>query len=102
MTRERTVEMRRLKRNLDQSVNRGLIETSWNNGQAYYRARHQESDGAGSTFQLSLVREHDRLALTSRPYRFQVAPHRNDKLLSAFCVIALLVLASIGLFMISG
>lgn len=101
-TRERTLELRRLKRSLDQSVYRGLMETSWENGQVYYSARKSQDFFPVSSFQLSIVREHDRVSFASRPHRFQIAPTWNDKLLITFCIIALIVLASIALFLMTG
>lgn len=85
MTRERTLELRRLKRNLDQTVYRGWMEVIWKNGEVYYQTRNQ-----------------DRIDLAARPYQFQIASNRNDRLLSIFCVIALLVLALLALFLIRG
>jgi hypothetical protein len=85
MTRERTLELRRLKRNLDQSVYRGWMEVIWKNGEVYYQTRNQE-----------------RIKLAAQPYQFQIASNRNDRLLSIFCVIALLVLALLGVFLIRG
>jgi hypothetical protein len=102
MTRERTLELRRLKRNLDQSVYRGVIQTVWENGQLYYTVRKRKPEVFASSFQLSIVREDDRIAFASRPHRFQVASSRNDRLLTIFCIIALCVLASIGFFLIRG
>ncbi|HET9239011.1 MAG TPA: hypothetical protein VFO10_17265 [Oligoflexus sp.] len=85
MTRERTLELRRLKRNLDQSVYRGWMEAIWQNGEVYYKSRDQ-----------------DRISLAARPYQFQIASNRNDRLLNIFCVIALLVLALLALFLMHG
>jgi hypothetical protein len=85
MTRERTLELRRLKRNLDQSVYRGWMEVIWKNGEVYYQTRNQE-----------------RMDLAARPYQFQIASNRNDRLLSIFCVIALMVLALLAAFLIRG
>jgi hypothetical protein len=102
MTRERTLEMRRLNRSLDQSVYCGLMETSWENGQIYYSPRKSQHGLEGSSFQMSIVRERDSISFSSRPYRFQIAPNWNDKLLSTFCVIALIVLALIGVLLAFG
>jgi hypothetical protein len=85
MTRERTLELRRLKRNLDQSVYRGWMEAIWKNGELYYQTRNL-----------------DQSDLVAKPYRFQIASNRNDRLLSIFCVIALLVLALLCVFLIRG
>jgi hypothetical protein len=85
MTRERTLELRRLKRNLDQSVYRGWMEAIWKNGELYYQTRNPDQND-----------------LDAKPYRFQIASNRNDRLLSIFCVIALLVLALLCVFLIRG
>jgi hypothetical protein len=85
MTRERTLELRRLKRNLDQSVYRGWMEAIWKNGELYYQTRNQ-----------------DQSDLVAKPYRFHIASNRNDRLLNIFCVIALLVLALLVVFLIRG
>lgn len=85
MTRERTLELRRLKRNLDQSVYRGWMEAIWKNGELYYQTRNLDQND-----------------LDAKPYRFQIASNRNDRLLSIFCVIALLVLALLCVFLIRG
>ncbi len=99
LTRERCGEMKRLKRSLDQSVYRGLVQTSWDNGQIHYIARQGASSLSKSSFQLSIVRENDRLSFTARPNRFHVVPNWDDRLLVSFCVIALVVLASMALFL---
>jgi hypothetical protein len=102
MTRERTLEMRRIKRNLDQSVYRGFMEASWENGQLYYAARQNPKVMKEPAFQLAMLHDSDRMLLTARPYRFHVAPSFNDKLLGIFCAVAVIVLASILVFLLLG
>jgi hypothetical protein len=102
MTRERTLEMRRIKRNLDRSVYRGLMEASWENGQLYYTARQNPKVVEEAAMHLAMMRDSDRIILAARPYRFHIAPNFNDKLLSIFCVVAVIVLASILVFLLLG
>ncbi len=99
LTRERCGKMKRLKRSLDQSVYRGLVQTSWDNGTIHYAVRQSTNSLTKSSFQLSIVRENDRLSFTSRPNRFHVAPNWNDRLLVSFCIIAVVALASMALFL---
>jgi hypothetical protein len=77
--KETALEKRRVKRNLDRSAHRGLLETSWENGQVYYRASQ-------------------RMVFATPPPRFDFNPSVHDKLLYIFCIVAFIVLASVILF----
>ncbi|WP_141736189.1 hypothetical protein [Oligoflexus tunisiensis] len=77
--KETALAKRRVKRSLDRSAHRGLLETSWENGQVYYRASQH-------------------LAFASEPQRFDSRPSVHDRLLFIFCIVAFLVLASVILF----
>ncbi|HYX36169.1 MAG TPA: hypothetical protein VE954_23960 [Oligoflexus sp.] len=100
-TKETIFEKRRVKRYLDRSAHRGLLGTSWINGQVYYGPSAIEPQAKDPSFRLSIIRDKDRIAFSSQPYRLYRGQNFQDHLLVVFCVIALMVLAGVTTYLVS-
>ncbi|HYX34547.1 MAG TPA: hypothetical protein VE954_15705 [Oligoflexus sp.] len=92
--KETIYEKRRVKRYLDRSAFRGLVETSWQDGQVYYLAV-TKATLPDSAFRLAIVREKGRISFTSLTHRNHTDQRSQDYLLTVFCIVAVAVLASV-------
>lgn len=99
ISKETILEKRKVKRHLDLSAHRGLLETSWENGQVYYKTRATESDRNSSTFRLAVIHEKD-LSSLSQPHGFRSKYNFHDTLLTIFCIVALTVISAAFVFLI--